>query len=79
MLHLSHGSKRPSWFAATRTRWRKSTRNPRSLDFRTSRPRRAPTRPSTDTPRIRASRTCEILRVGAEERVRDRLRIEHGM
>jgi len=50
MLHLSHGSKRPSWFAATRTRWRKSTRNPRSLDFRTSRPRRAPTRPSTDTP-----------------------------
>jgi len=31
VLHLSHGTKRPSWLAATRTRWRKSTRNSRSL------------------------------------------------
>jgi len=34
MLHPSRGSKRPSWLAATRTRWPKSTRNPRSRAFR---------------------------------------------
>jgi len=33
MLHPSRGSKRPIWLAATRTRWRKSTRKPRSRAF----------------------------------------------
>jgi len=51
MLHLSHGSERPSRRAATRTRWRKSMRKARSRAFRfigaaCSAVGRRPTRPS---------------------------------